>query len=89
MDYLDEKMMIVKVIDNDGNSIVDIFSFYNVFDMEIMFFICICFDRFILGKNIIFLLFCLIQLKLVGIFELVFKDLEDYVEVIFLYFNDE
>jgi choline dehydrogenase-like flavoprotein len=88
-DYLDEKTMTVKAIDNDGNSTADTFSPHNVPDTEIMSLTCTCLDRFTPGKNIISLLPCLTQPKSVGTLEPASKDPEDYAEVTFPYFNDE
>lgn len=54
-----------------------------------MVFLCIIFNRFLLGLNVILLLFCFMELELIGMLEFGFKDLEDYVKVCFLYFDDK
>lgn len=85
---LDEKSMVVKAEDADGNDTMDPMSPRNVADIEIMPCASSVMDRFLPGASIMTLLTCLTQPESVGTLELTSADVEDYVKVEYPYFTD-
>lgn len=87
--HLDEKTMVMKARDEDGNDTSDPSSPRNIPDLEVMSLSCTCLDRNVPGKNIISMLPCLTQPESSGTVELASSDPEDLAKVDFPYYTDK